>query len=87
MIKLVMTTGLNFSSKAELIKACMDCIYAEELKYLEDEGIPQNWENPKIWTDEIIQNFLIHTGSILYEHTSSVRTDDPLVFKYLEMIP
>lgn len=62
-MKVVLSTVLDFESLEDLAVACAECIENSDLTSL-DDGVPEDWDLPEVWNEEVIKNFLKFNGSL-----------------------
>lgn len=62
-MKVVLSTVLDFESLEDLAAACADCIEISDLTSL-DNGVPEDWDLPEVWNEEVVKDFLKFNGSI-----------------------
>lgn len=62
-MKVVLSTVLDFESLEDLAAACADCIENSGLTSL-DDGVPEDWDLPEVWNEEVVKDFLKFNGSI-----------------------
>ena len=62
-MKVVLSTVLDFESLEGLAAACAECIENSDLTSL-DDGVPEDWDLPEVWNEEVVKDFLKFNGSI-----------------------
>lgn len=67
-MKVVLSTVLEFDSLEELSANCADCIEDQELTSVENDGIPENWDDPDSWTEDSVKEFLKYNGGTFYDY-------------------
>ena len=61
-MKVVLSTVLDFDSLEDLAAACVDCVENFYLDSSSDDGVPNNWDDPEVWDEETITDFLMYNG-------------------------
>ena len=67
MIKVTLSTVMEFDSKEQLVNTIIDAIKSEELTEEYSANIPENWENPESWNEDSIYEFMQMCGKYVYE--------------------
>lgn len=75
-MKVVLSTVLEFDSLEELSANCADCIEDRDLNSVENDGIPENWDDPDSWTENSVKEFLMYNGGTFYEYMYSYGFED-----------
>lgn len=65
-MKVVLSTVLDFESLEDLAAACADCIENSDLTSL-DNGVPEDWDLPEVWNEEVVKDFLKFNGLYLLD--------------------